>query len=386
MLYGPIWTAVNAHLGTKARSFPELVEQLGIARFGKRPVVGDAFCGGGSIPFEAVRLGCDVVASDLNPIACMLTWGALNIVGADAETRARIEAAQKEVASAVDAEITALGIEHNQHGDRAKAYLYCLETRCPKTGYMVPTLPNRVISRSRRTIAVLVPDHEEKRFEIRVESDVSDEEMAKAETGTVDDGELVITLNGETHRTSIKTICVDRRGPDGGNALRLWDKHDFIPQPDDIFQERLYAIQWITKDTLGKSRQNTYFAGITSEDLDREHRVEAIVRENLAAWQDQGFVPDMPIEAGAKTDEPIRTRGWTHWHHLFGARQILLLAINGRLARMRNDPVEAGGQSILLARALNNNARLCQWLPASLDLTANPSMAIKSSMCFTTKL
>jgi putative DNA methylase len=68
MLYAPIWTAVNAHLGTEARSFPELVEQLGIARFGKRPVVGDAFCGGGSIPFEAARLGCCYRRNQTDPI------------------------------------------------------------------------------------------------------------------------------------------------------------------------------------------------------------------------------------------------------------------------------------------------------------------------------
>jgi adenine-specific DNA methylase len=43
--------------------------------------VADTFCGSGQIPFEAARLGCDVYASDLNPVACMLTWGAFNIVG-----------------------------------------------------------------------------------------------------------------------------------------------------------------------------------------------------------------------------------------------------------------------------------------------------------------
>ena len=71
-----IWGAVNSHLGTCARSIPELVEQLGIMRYGHRPRVADTFCGSGQIPFEAARLGCDVYASDLNPVACMLTWGA----------------------------------------------------------------------------------------------------------------------------------------------------------------------------------------------------------------------------------------------------------------------------------------------------------------------
>ncbi len=32
-----IWVAVNAHLGTSAQSFPELVEQIGIMRYGHRP-------------------------------------------------------------------------------------------------------------------------------------------------------------------------------------------------------------------------------------------------------------------------------------------------------------------------------------------------------------
>jgi putative DNA methylase len=80
-VFDHIWIAVNAHLGTNASSFPELVEQLGIMRFGHRPRMADTFCGSGQIPFEAARLGCEVFASDLNPVACMLTWGAFNVVG-----------------------------------------------------------------------------------------------------------------------------------------------------------------------------------------------------------------------------------------------------------------------------------------------------------------
>jgi len=270
-LLGPIWPAVNRHLGTDARSLPGLVEQLGIARFGHRPKVADTFCGGGSIPFEAARLGCDVYASDLNPIACMLTWGAFSIIGASKERRAEIEAAQREVAKAVDDEITRLGIEHDAEGNRAKAYLYCLETRCPKTGWMVPMAPSWVIARTRRVIGRLIPDHAAKRFRIEVITGASEAEMAEAAKGTVRDGDLVYTLDGEEYRTPIKTIRGDYRLPDGstGNKLRRWELHDFKPRPDDIFQERLYCIQWITKESLGKGRQETFFAAVTEEDLER---------------------------------------------------------------------------------------------------------------------
>ncbi len=330
-LFSPIWPAVNAHLGhlgIKAHSHQELVEQLGILRFGHRPRVGDTFCGGGSIPFEAARLGCDVYASDLNPIACMLTWGALNIIGASPEKQAEIERAQREVAEAVDREITALGIEHDSQGNRAKAYLYCLETRCPETGWMVPMAPSWVISKTRGVIAKLCPDHANKQFDIQILTGVSAAEMTAAEQGTVRDGSLVYELNGKTYRTPIKTLRGDYRDADGNtaNRLRRWDKHDFNPRPDDIFQERLYCIQWITSETLDAHRPTTLFAAVTEEDLGREQQVESIVAQNLERWQDEGLVPDMPIEPGDETTRLHRERGWMYWHQLFSPRQLLLLS------------------------------------------------------------
>ena len=71
------WQVINAHLGTNASSLPELVAELGTRRFGHVPRVGDTFCGGGSIPFEAARIGCDAYGSDLNPVAALLTWASL---------------------------------------------------------------------------------------------------------------------------------------------------------------------------------------------------------------------------------------------------------------------------------------------------------------------
>jgi putative DNA methylase len=67
----------------------------------------------------------------------------------------------------------------------------------------------------------------------------------------------------------------------------------------------------------------------------------------------------MPIEPGEKTDEPIRTRGWTYWHHLFGARQLLML-------RFLLEQLENRGLSWLVpgfCSALDNAAKLCSWNP-----------------------
>lgn len=365
-LYAPVWPKVNchyAHLGIDAHSFPELIEQLGILRYGHRPRVGDTFSGGGSIPFEAARIGCDAYASDLNPIACMLTWGALNVIGAPGDRRAVLESAQQRVFAEVDAEITRLGIEHDEHGNRAKAYLYCLEARCPETGWRVPLAPSWVISPKQGAIAKLVPNPAQKRFDIEVVTGASAKAIAAAETGTVQDGDMVYQLDGKTYRTPIKTLRGDYRLPDGstGNRLRRWEKSDFKPQPDDIFQERLYCIQWIKKETLTAARQETFFAAPTEADLERERQVEAIVAANLARWQDEGLVPDMAIEPGDETTRLFRERGWTHWHHLFNARQLLLQALMLKHWRA-SDAAPLGWLNV--AKAADFSSKLCRWATA----------------------
>jgi len=362
-LFAPVWSRVNHHyadLGISAHSLPELVEQLGLLRYGHRPRVGDTFAGGGSIPFEAARIGCDVYASDLNPIACMLTWGALNIIGASPERRAEIEKAQRTVAEAVDEEITALGIELDEYGNRAKAYLYCLETRCPETGWLVPMSPSWVISKSRNVIAKLIPNHENKRFDIEVITGASGEEMKAAEKGTVQDGALVYELDGKIYRTPIKTLRGDYRDSDGNtaNRLRPWEKHEFKPKPDDIFQERLYAIHWIKKETLGSSRPETFFASVTEADRQRERQVENIVEENLVDWQSEGLVPDMAIEPGYNTDQPIRERGWVYWHHLFNARQLLFQSLLRRHAWNSGQPA---AMAVFFAKTADWNNKACHW-------------------------
>ena len=188
-LYAPVWAEVNrhyAHLGVNVKSISELVEQLGILRYGHRPRVGDTFSGGGSIPFEAARIGCDAYASDLNTIACMLTWGSAEIIGAPSKRREEISQAQSTLAKAVNQRITELGIEHDADGNHAKAYLWCLEARCPETGWMVPLSPTWTVSKTRNAIARLKPDPKNKRFDIEIISGASKAEMSAAETGTAE--------------------------------------------------------------------------------------------------------------------------------------------------------------------------------------------------------
>jgi putative DNA methylase len=495
--WDPVWPEVNDHLasfGVRAASLPELVQGLGKARFGHIPRVGDPFCGGGSIPFEAARIGCDVYASDLNPIACMLTWGAINVIGTTSDVCDRIALAQRQVARAVDAVITEMGIEHDgtpgdlrlpadaprkwPHGwrvtrggepipapeapysaicpqtgwrvpmivtrqvheptqtilklvpdpskrtyrlqperahdeagwkaaatgtvvwdgtdhtlrhdpgtgavciriaNRARAFLYCLEVTCPRTGYKVPLLPHFVVSTVQNAIMHLQPDHAKKRFSIEVENGVSAAEMANARScGTIADRALDYQLDGERHVTPMSTlrgdITIKRRytssveeaadrslysvatnkyAVDSANRLRRWEGADVVPVSGDILQERLYCINWERPDG------QILYASVDQNDEQREARVLAHVRSNLRGWQNDGLVPDMPIEPGFNTTQPIRERGWTHWHHLFTPRELLLFATLRLCAKSFEH--EATAFAIALCRMLDWNNRLCIW-------------------------
>lgn len=356
-----IWDSVNTHLGTDAHSIPEIVQQLGTMRFGTRPQVADCFSGSGQIPFEAARIGCDVFASDLNPVACMLTWGAFHIVGASQKEKDILEARQKEVIRKVLCEVDKLGVETDGHGWRAKAYLYCVEVTCPQTGWKVPLIPSRILSFGKRAIAELIPLSKEKRYEIRVRSGVSDADLDAAKKGTLQsDGRgqdpfMLHSVNGVEYRTKISTLRGDFRNENGvnGNKLRKWERADYKPRQTDLFQERLYAVHWMRPKGKGKTFEYE-FRSVTKEDINRENTVEAYIDKHFVSWQEAGLIPDMRIEPGYNTDQPIRERGWTYWHHLFPPRHLLLMGL------IRKYAPEPNGL-LLLSRTLNYTSKLCIW-------------------------
>lgn len=355
------WSKINAHLGTSATSLPELVRELGERRFGHVPRVGDAFCGGGSIPFEAARIGCEAYGSDLNPVAALLTWGALNIVGGGEEVVARVSAAQRRVFDAVQQQVDAWGIERNEQGWVADAYLYCNEARDPNTGWVVPLAPSWVIARrAQQVIARLVPDHANKRFDIEIVEGVSAAGLAAAVTeGTASGGvRCPVDTEGRWVAPAMRPVT-SFESLRGRQGLRRWENDDLVPRPDDVFQERLYCVRWVDPQTGTR-----HYRAPDSADLRREERVLELLRERFADWQAKGYIPSRMIEPGAKTDEPIRTRGWTHWHHLFNPRQLLttgLFLCGLAHAKLRKE--ESVACILSAGRIANWNSKLSGWDP-----------------------
>ncbi|GGI74245.1 anti-phage-associated DUF1156 domain-containing protein [Deinococcus wulumuqiensis] len=346
------WKMINDHLGTNAHTLQEVVEQLGVMRFGEKPKVGDVFSGGGSIPFEAARLGCDTYASDLNPVAALLTWSNQALLCATPEDKERIDAAQKWVYEEVDRQITEWGIEHDEQGRRADAYLWCNEVLDPETGYMVPLAATWVISVKDRVVAELVPDDANKRYDIRVVTGASDEQMKKAKQGTVVDQQLVpppTKDNPQPHKTQMSKL---RDRHNNGQGLRAWHSDDLVPSPDDFYQERLYCVRWIDSDG------NRNYEAVTPADEAREAKALALLHERWRNWQEDGFIPSRAIEEGPRAGRIFAGRNWRYWSNLFTPRQLLTNGLFAANISRSNAPKEL---LVLLGKLNDNNSKMCRW-------------------------
>ena len=152
------------------------------------------------------------------------------------------------------------------------------------------------------------------------------------------------------------------RGPEG---MRRWGKEEYTFRKDERFRERLYCIRWTN------FRGDHRYATPDSDDLKREETVLAILKENFDRWQQNGLIPSNPIpDQGDKTEEPIRTRGWTYWHHLFAPRQLLThAALLESLAT--EDKAEAVYAMLNIGRVVDRNSRLCRWLTSKTQISGS---------------
>ena len=347
------WKDINAHLGTQAADLNELFLQLSEKAFGHRARVGDCFCGGGSIPFEAARLGLEAYGSDLNPVAALLTWGAVHLVGGGKEVQEKVRVAQEEAWKKADEQITEWGIEHDGKGNRADAYLYCVEAKCPATKLWVPLAPSWVIGERTKTVAILKRNDARHGYDIEIVQNASDEQIVCARKGTVCDGSLVDSED-PSRTFSIASLRGDQRGQSYG--LRLWTNEDLVPRADDVFQERLYCVRWVTPEG------DRLYRSVNKDDLEREAKVLSLLRERFVDWQKKGFIPSKKITPGYNTDQPIRERGWTYWHHLFNPRQLLYYGLSySFLSKLCSDKDSQVALILKIGVIENFNSKICTW-------------------------
>jgi len=87
------------------------------------------------------------------------------------------------------------------------------------------------------------------------------------------------------------------------------------------------------------------------------------LRERFSEWQEKGYIPSRKIEPGVETARLQRERGWTHWHHLFNPRQLLVHGVFVEKANLVSE-LNIANIMLRLGKLIEENARLMGWHPA----------------------
>lgn len=125
------------------RSFLDNARALVKAANGEEaPLVVDPFAGGGSIPLEALRLGCETFASDLNPVACLILKVMLEDIPRHGRGLAEeLRKAGGEIKRQAEEELADL-YPKDPDGATPIAYLWARTVRCeaPDCGAEIPLI------------------------------------------------------------------------------------------------------------------------------------------------------------------------------------------------------------------------------------------------------
>lgn len=117
------------------RTYIAITHGLIKAAYGEEPpLVVDPFAGGGSIPLEALRIGCESFATDLNPVACLILKVMLEEIPRHGHQLAdNVRRVGKEIKVTAEQELSQF-YPTDPDGARPIAYLWARTVRCETSG------------------------------------------------------------------------------------------------------------------------------------------------------------------------------------------------------------------------------------------------------------
>jgi adenine-specific DNA methylase len=343
------------------------------------PLVVDPFAGGGSIPLEALRVGCDAFASDLNPVACLILKVMLEDIPrhgpALAEELRRVGKQIKEQAEKELAEFYPV----DPDGSRPIAYLWARTVRCEAVGCgaeiplmrsfwlckkanrrralrLVPVAP--VSSPAKRhgagdsaatedDLNALVSPKGNLRFEI-----YEPKSEAEVRGGTVNRGNAVCPCCHTVLAVArVRAQLSAQRG--GADVIFEERKSGTGLRPVRVGGARLLAVV-----TLKPGEQGRHYRLPTERDYEAVRNAQARLKSILDEWErcgKQGLcpVPDEPTPAGGGSGAgrafSVQKYGMLQWGDLFTARQKVAMRTLGLAA---HDRPQSGNDAIRDAMAM----------------------------------
>ena len=342
--------------------------------WGKRkPVVLDAFAGGGSIPFEAARYGLNVLASDLNPVAVVtmkaameypLKFGAdlqqdidkwVKFVGDEAEKRLAEFFPSNEgekrcdPASAKDA--------RERAPRKVQNYLWAHTIVCPHCESVVPLSPNWWLYKRpekqnlHKWCAVKpVPNPKNKRVDF---------ELIQGHKGGTKNNPTIVTDNEEYDPSTTTTISRGVGKCPNCTSVIEDDVIKYQAQSSGLGHQ-LYAV------AFKEGKSSLQFRIPTDLDLDGVVEAEIYLQERLASFEISNILPDVEVTHGHET-ERLFSIGIDKWHKFFNPRQLLTLVtyveiINEAKSKLEfecePEKVKAIATYLVLDRCADANCRL----------------------------
>lgn len=348
-------------LGSELRWTPEDLYAYGRAFANDHPpkpsgvVVLDPTSGGGSIPFEALRLGHTVIANELNPVATTILhatlefparfgpslkddieqWGNKLLKHVETEMEPYCEFSSIPEAELVDlkmslAKAPELVAEFSTEYDYT-GFLYTRQVTCPHCGGEAPLLNTFWLSKEAgdpwgvRVITDGAPRNGKVRFETYRVKNSRGPNGENPEAYTVSDGV------GQ---------CLHCKQAIDGDEIKAQARGE---SPHGKWNDRLYAVVAVRRqpkvDKHGnvqrfatgaragelKTEKIRYFRAPNERDFEGMRLAEAKLKENWERWDEAGLIPTEEIPYGHRRDQRdgIVKFGITRWLDMFTPRQTL---------------------------------------------------------------
>ena len=312
------------------------------------PLVVDPFAGGGSIPLEALRLGCEAFASDLNPVACLILKVMLeDIPRHGPELAEGLRKVGGEIKRQAEQELSDF-YPAGSDGATPIAYLWARTVRCeaPNCGAEIPLMrsfwlckkPKRKRALRHRVVRPrgAPPRVEFEVFEPKSGKDVHGGTVTRAKATCVCCGAV---LPPERVRSQLAAqrggadVVFDKKGCRTGGA-------------------RLTAVV-----TLKPGQTGRHYRLPTDRDYEAVRKAQKRVERILEEWErggKQGLcpVPDEPLPPIGTLGFRVQRYGMLQWGDLFTARQKAALVELLDIIRA----IEFSGVEPVLACAVNRVA------------------------------
>lgn len=325
-----------------------------LARIGiATPIVLDPTAGGGSIPFEAIRLGAKVHANDLNPVAALILRASIEFpLRHGLALKTRFDELAAEFVRRRDLAIESYFPAEPEAGSFATNYLWARTIRCPYCGGSVPLAPNWRLAPNGTGLRL----HPDKATQVCSFEVVT--KLANQSPGTVRDGEATCPF------------------PDCG---RVVDGDEVKRQAKaGEMGEQLYAVVFkrrVVKPTKRGRGRETWERGYRAPNPkdDISESLRATIDVLSEEWEAHGLVPTEAISEVSNYDRGHRMYGMTKWRDLFSPRQLLCHVASVSTLQALASEAQAAGTldevtraalvflSFSIDKLLNWNARLSSW-------------------------